>query len=680
MRRLLPVLFCLAACTPKTSSSSGGTQELPGTQARFDLDADVATPRNFYNLPWPSDLRLTSDGRPDLTGFPMSPDTTLVAGLVSTAQLRKAYPQMAVGYFEFTAPPSAQALGQVIPAAATSSVLLVDVDATSPQRGHLFPTVAHTPPTDDYVPANFLAVAGRPGMVLRPATTYAFVVMRSLKDAQGQPLGVPQPLEQLKKGETPPGSRGAAAKALYAPLWETLNTLGVPLADVAAATVFTTGNTVADLADLTNRVKEQYSVQITGLQLQPDWGTRDERLCSLVGTVRQPQFQKGTQPFNTEGLFEMGADGLPIKQGEMDTQVVITVPRTVMPSSGFPLVLYIHGSGGTSDQAVNAGPSLVAGGPSVDGQGPAYTVANFGIATACSAMPVNPERLPGATDYAYINLANPSAMRDVFRQGVIEQRLLLEALRTLHIPAASLTGCTGASLPAGAADYHFDDGKLVAMGQSMGGWYTNMLSSVEPRIGLAVPTGAGGFLSFFVLQTKIIDNVAGFLSLAVATLEPLTFTHPSMHMLDTACEAADPMVHVPRIARSPLPGFNARSIYEPVAPEDVYFDTTVYDAMALAYGNRQAGSQVWPTMQAALELDGRAGLLPYPVSGNLTSENGQVYTGAVVQHAPTWTGAGHSIYRQLPEVRNQIGCFVDGWMRTGTATVQAPRMPETACD
>jgi hypothetical protein len=656
-----------------------GLQEVAGTRVHFDVDADLTDMRLFFRLPYPSDARLTEAGTPDLRGFPNFQEVRIVTGLTQTAAAHRAYPVMPVAYFELDGAPSPRDISAVIPASPDAPLLLLDVDADSPQRGKLFPVLASVPNPDDYVPDHLLAVAPRPGMVLRSSTTYAFVVMRSLQDGAGRPLGVPLSLVQLKAGQTPAGRLGGALARLYAPLWETLRSRSIPLDDVAAATVFTTGDVVADLHAMTQGLMSRHAVEISGLRLEPTWGTRDQGFCTLVGTTRQPQFQVGTPPFDREGLFSWGQDGLPVPQGELEVPVVITLPRQPMPPAGFPLVLYVHGSGGSSDDAVNAGPAAVTDGPLEPGKGPAHTVAPYGWATACTAMPVNPERLPGASDYAYLNLGNPSAVRDTFRQGVIELRLYLEALRSLQVPPALLEGCAGISLPQDATAYHFAPENLAVMGQSMGGWYTNLLSAVEPRVKVALPTGAGGYLSYFVLQTQSVDGAAGMLGLAVGTLEPLTFMHPTMHVLDTACEAADPIVHVPHLALRPLPGHPARSIYEPVGRGDVYFATPVFDAMALAYGNRQAGQEVWPDMQQALALDGRQGLLAYPVTGNLTSDNGQSYTGVVVQYEGDGIENAHYIYRQLPAVKSQVGCFLDSWLRTGHATVMAPGVPGEPC-
>ncbi|MEW5847654.1 MAG: hypothetical protein AB2A00_02530 [Myxococcota bacterium] len=678
MKRSPAALLCLLACAP-TPSQTQPPVAIAGTQVLMDLSADWRTPVGFYAFPYPSDLRRLPGGQPDLVGFPNDGANAVVNGLREAAMERTGFPMIAVGYFAFDAAISAQDPEVVVPAATSSPVLLLDVDPASPERGRLFPTVAGTPNPDDYVAANLLTVAARPGFVLAPQRTYAFVIMRSLRDASGQPLGAPLTLQQLKSQVAPSGERGDSALTLYTPLWETLRQVGVNVAEVAAATVFTTGDVVKDLHELTEALKARHPVQITDLHLDPDDGTLDPYYCELRGTVRQPQFQRGVAPYDTEGLFEVGADGLPVEQEQRDIPVDITVPKRRMPAGGFPLVVYFHGSGGLSGDNCDDGPTLTVGGTAEKRLGPAHTVGALGLATAGAALPVNPERLPGAEDTAYLNLSNPPAFRDVFRQGVVEQRLYIEALRTLRIPPEVLAGCGGPELPEGEPAFHFDEDKLVAMGQSMGGAYTNLLGAVEPRVRIAVPTGAGGFWAYFILKTSLIDGAAGKIGLLLGTLEPLTFMHPAMNLLTTAWEPVEPLVFMGRLGRHPLPGHPVRPVYEPVGRNDRYFPTVLYDAMALAYGHQQAGQEVWSSMQEALALADNQGILPYPVQQNRTSVAGQAYTGVVVQYEGDGIADPHSIYRQLDAVKYQVGCFLTSFLATGVAVVTAPAPLGTPC-
>ncbi|MFO0588709.1 MAG: hypothetical protein U0441_14260 [Polyangiaceae bacterium] len=678
-----------------TTTSSGGASA--GTSAAFDLGADLTKPESFYDLPYPSDLRLTATGTPDLTGLPFPSTATSVPGLVKTAMEHPGFPVVPVAYFRFSAPIAEMDVTAVIAADKASPILLVDVDPDSSERGSLTPVVATTPPTDGWVTDNMLAVAGRPGFVLHPKRKYAFVVMSSLKDASGAALSQPAALADLRDGKTPSGALGEKAVALYAPLWETLKTLGVDAAEVAAATVFTTGDVVQENANLATALEQKYSADIQGLQVDPDDGAQHDTYCELVGKITYPQFQKGDPPFNTEGSFDFSDNGLPAKQRDEDAPITITIPKGEMPANGFPLVLYFHGSGGLSTAVVDRGKWHPESDPSkcpssgldtwngvtgcnTKGEGPAWVVAPFGFAMAGSALPLNPERLPNAGETAYLNLENLSSMRDNFRQGILEQRLFLNALAKLTIDPAKVAACSGLSLPAGQSVYKFDLQTVYAQGQSMGGMYTNLISATEPRIKASLPTGAGGYWSHFILITPLIPGVAGKVGVALlGTTAKLTFLHPGLNLFQTAAEAVDPMVSMPRLARRPLPNHPVRPIYEPVGKGDSYFPMETYDAMALAYGHKEAGNVVWPTMQEALKLAGLDGVLDYPVVEDVTSEAGGKYTGVIVQYEGDGVYDPHAIYSQLDDVKYQYGCFFSTFLKTGKAQVLAPKPLGSPC-
>jgi hypothetical protein len=699
--RWLPIVAAVACSSPSppTDAQSDGSADAspsPPSQAVFDLTADLHAPEHFYDVPYPSDLRLTAQGTPDVAGFRRpAAAATLLDGLIETAQQRRGFPTLSVGYFRFTAPVASQDPATVIPAERTARVLLVDVDPRSDERGRLVPTVAATPRSDGYLLPNSLAVAARPGFVLRAGRTYAFVVMRALGDALGRPLESAPAWSDLAAGRTPDGPRGAAVATLYRPLVETLGTLGVDVTQVATATVFTTGDVVADTAALGDRVLARHDVTVDGLALAAgDDATSHPRFCQLTGTVTYPQFQHGVPPFDADGNFRFDADGnptpttYPTLPNYARAPVSLTLPRAAMPAAGYPLVVYFHGSGGTSRAAVDRGtwaPESATHpcpgdhdvwngvtGCNTLGQGPAHVLAPRGFATAASALPVNPERLPMASETAYLNLNNLRAFRDTFRQGVLEQRLFIRALSRLSIPASLVAQCTGAVLPAGVTAARFDVARLVVQGQSMGGMYTNLISATEPAIRAAIPTGAGGYWGYFILQTQLVPGAASTLGLVLNTNVPLTFMHPALALLETAWEPADPIVYMPRVAREPLPNHPTRPIYEPVGQGDSYFPTTVYDAVALAYGHQQAGATVWPTMQTVLALDGLSGTVGYPVADNRRSRAGTAYTGVVVQYAGDGVYDPHALYSQLDAVKYQYSCFAQTFVATGTGRVFDP--------
>lgn len=696
-----------AAVSPQDAVTDQGPADASasGAQAVMDLSADTTDRDHWYDLPWPSDLRRTAEGAPDYRGFPVPPTATLVRGVLEIAGQRQGFTALPVGFFRFSGALATRAPTEVIPAEGSAPVLLIDIDPRSPERGRLIPTVAQTWDEDEYLPAHTLAVAAYPGFVLRPERRYAFVLTRALRDAAGAPVRASAAMASLRAGQTPAGDRGAAAQALYAPLWEALRAKGIDPATVVAATVFTTGDAPRELAALGDRVLQRHDVTIEDLRLATgESETRHPRFCQINARVRMPQFQRGEPPFNTEGTFAFDADGLPQPvtyaghPGYGDVPVVLTIPRRAMGAEGFPLVLYLHGSGGTSTSAVDRGTwrprsaSHPCTGVATDawqgvtgcftaGEGPAHVLAQRGFATASQALPVNPERLPGATSLAYLNFANLKAFRDTFRQGVLESRLFIEALGRVRIPASIIAQCTGASLPAGVTEGRFDLSRLIAQGQSMGGMYTNLLSATEPRVRAAIPTGAGGFWSYMVLRTQTVPNVERLLPVVVGTRSRLTHMHPTLALLEMAWEPAEPLVFVSRIARDPLPQHPVRPIYEAVGQGDSYFATEVYDATALAFGHPQLGAAVWPTMQTSLALDGISGLRSYPVSNNLRGADMAPYTGAVIQYAGDGVYDPHAIYAQLDAVKFQYGCFAQSFACTGAATIYdaAGRAADAEC-
>lgn len=669
---MLALLAPSVALAPGCSSDDGGAAaETPAVTVAFDPDAQFAAENAFFDFPYPSDLRLTPQGTPDVAAFP-DPGVPILVGLKKAAQERRGFPVVPAAYFKFNAKLLDRDPEQLVDGGVKAPLLLLDVDPASPERGKAYPVVAQTPNADAYVPEHLLSIAARPGIVLPPNRKYAFVVTRAVGMDGGKEPGAPAALAALARGDTPPGAKGAQLRELYAPLWETLDKVGVVRTDVVAATVFTTGDVVADNAALGDLVTKAYAPDLTDLVLEADPQNKQPALCHVRAKIVLPQFQKGAPIYTTEGLFDIGADGVPVKQRDESVPVSIAIPRQPMPAGGYPLVIYFHGSGGVSRQLIDGGDL---GDP--PDRWPAGVLAPFGFASAGSALPISPERVPGAKDIDYINVNNLVAMRDTFRQGILESRMFLAALSRVKIPPAVLAGCAGVSLPAGETDYHFADGPH-AQGQSMGGMYTNLVSASEKRIKLAVPTGAGGFWVYFILKTSTVPGAAGLVALLLRTTEKLSFLHPALQIAETALEPIDPMVSAARVANRPLPGHPARPVYEPVGKDDSYFPTTIFDAMDLAYAHPRVGDEVWPSMRDAQKLVGLDAPISYPVKANLRSVDGQPYTGAIVQYAPD-NYDGHAIYRKHDAVIYQYGCFHSTFRKTGTAVIPAPAPLGTAC-
>jgi hypothetical protein len=625
----------LAACEPDASNT-----------VYFDV-GNTDSAETFWNAPFPSDLRLDANGAPDIGAFPNPRNVPILSSLLSLVPLRRGWPLMSAAYFRFSAPPPAHDLEVVF---AGGPAWLIDIDPSSDERGTSFPVVVKTLANDAYAPDFLVAIAPRPGIVLRASTQYAYVLTKD-----------------FAPGFTPP----SALATTYPTLGSMLDGTGIAMKDVLVATVFTTGDETARIRARSEAIRAAYEPVLSTPALVG--GDTYDGFCRLSATITVPQFQTGTAPFDTDGLFVLDDNDIPMKQGELTIPVVITLPKQAMPAAGWPLYQFFHGSGSRSTGLVDLGPALTSEDITTPGLGPGYVVATQGIAAASSALPVNPERVVNAGDYDYLNINNLSAFPQTFQQGVFEQRLLLDALLALRIPDAALAGCTGITTTGG--EHFFDPTKLVAGGQSMGGMYTNMVASVEERYGALVPTGAGGFWNLMILEASLVPGARALLGTALGVDdEQLTFVHPALDSISLAWEAAEPITAMSRLAHRPLPGFTARHIYEPVPNNDENFTPAIYDAAALAYGNQQAGPILWGTMQEALRHGDLAGVLSYPVTGN---RNGK--TQVVVQFEGDGIVDPHYIYRQLETVKHQYSCFLGTYIRDGVPTVPPPNVLAHPC-
>ena len=158
---------------------------------------------------------------------------------------------------------------------------------------------------------------------------------------------------------------------------------------------------------------------------------------------------------------------------------------------------------------------------------------------------------------------------------------------------------------------------------------------------------------------------------------PLTVLHPALMVLQHAWEAADPISYMPRVAARPLPGRTSTSLFVPVGQGDSFFPEPIFDAAAIAYHLKQAGTEHWPALQQGLSLAGQGGIEGYPVSGNVAAGDG--YTGVVAQYQGDGLADPHAIFMQLPELRYQWSCFFRSHKDSGEATVFAPADPAAAC-
>src|SRR5207244_1553734 len=129
---------------------------------------------------------------------------------------------------------------------------------------------------------------------------------------------------------------------------------GEPIAK-GGATTFTTGDPTSDMKALRDAVYRDVPAPPAPTMLT--WlsgGSFDE----YDGVYDAPFYQQGTVPFLTPdqgGTIAFDAQGRPALVRIDHLRFAMSVPRSAMPASGYPMVLYAHGTGGDYRSFISEG-------------------------------------------------------------------------------------------------------------------------------------------------------------------------------------------------------------------------------------------------------------------------------------------------------------------------------------
>lgn len=622
----------------------------------------------FWDLPLPSDLRREEDGTFQIDTWPGATAKTAKMWLgVGDRRLVDGWGLSGgiIAAFTGAIDPSSLPEGGADTLEPGASIYLLDVDPSSPARGQRLPIRAYfTAEELEVAPANVLTVNPVFGALRRPSTTYALVVTDRVRDLAGDPVGRSEPFHLAFEDE--PGADPAAVENL-APLRDTLSELGVDPSEVVGAAVFRTLDPDANLRGLAQWADAQPMPA-----LAEPWQVTQEYESYQVLTARftVPVIQSGERPYfeDGEGIIVRDDAGDPVIQSTQDVRLALTIPKMPQPEGGFPLTMYLHGSGGNWREAIDRGPKEeVDDAPDAPaGTGPAEWLARRGVATIAHDFPLHGDRNdpPDTTGLALYNLfGNVDATLDNFDVAAMELVLLSRFVLAIEIDASLAATLDAGDAPDGLI--RIDPERLTAMGQSMGTTLGVRWASVDPRLRGAVWSGAGGVL------VEIGLHAVEPLDLHMITAgqtgippEQLTEAHPFLPMLQHVWDIADPISVARHVVREPWRGNAPKDVFMTAGVYDGYFTPASQAAIAGALGVPLAGERVEEELGATLELFG----LPeetFPVSGNLDG-----HTAAVVQFAADNT-KGHYVVFNQDGARYQYTCFLASVGTPGGAVIPA---------
>ncbi len=579
----------------------------------------------FFDLPWPSDLRLGPEGTPDLTGFPNPGFVDLLdAYLTAIASRQRGYSTNGAVYFRFS---RSVDLGSVPgePAATLAegaSVFLVDVDPESPRRGERHPCIVEYEERQTlFWPGRTLTIRPVPGIPLAGGRTYAAVVLRGVRPAEGGTFARDEDLEAALGA----GGDDAVARVRdhLGPALLALEASGVPRDEVLSLAVFTTQDPTAIGFAIRDWLRDEGSPH--AVPTFDGWapGTGGRGIVEVLGRYTAPIFQEGEVPYAVEGgAIELGPDGAPIVHGSYEARFALTVPAgSTVPEGGYPLVLYSHGTGGDYR-------SFIADGTAALLAAEGYAVMGIDQIHHGTRNPTDlgPEIL-------FFNLNNPDAVRFNTLESAIDIVQQARAARAMAVPDL-VGGITGGPI-------RIDPDRLYFFGHSQGGLVGPLFLGIDDSVDGAVVSAGGGLIAYALLEKEeplsIPDVVRAALNLgagnteAVFAAEGFDFDHPVITLLQGWIDPSDPVNYGAYAFATPRPGFSPKSILSTEGLMDAYVSPGSIEALAVAMRvpllepvSRPVPAYALlgiPTMGPAVRgnvADGAAtaGLLQFPMDGH----------------------------------------------------------------
>ena len=516
------------ACGPSEEDKGAVTEPVPALHGSFRIPTDLDGARGFLDVPFPSDIDVRPDGTRVVQTFPNPTLSTVLEDYRAELSKEPGWQTNGAMFMGFEAdldpallPTPAQSM------LADSPIQLVVVDAQSPYLGERIPLRLRVEQAETlFVPIHTLVALPVLGIPLRPATTYALVEQTSALSADGLHVAPSPQLAMLLADQAPSEPHLAHAHAAYAPLRQNIEAVGLHLADVGNATVFTTLEPLHEMAAGREVVVRNAPYATANWQKV----TENSTYTQYQGTIALPIFPQGTAPWSTfdgvTGRFKLDANGDPIAQGSEEVVFALTVPRGTQPSGGWPVVVVAHGTGGSYRSFLGTGNA-----------DEAAFIARAGCAAVSISQPIHFSRngfSEGLEEINTFNFLNPNGAKGIWRQAALESIALFYSLQTLEPPL----GISGGTEPV-----VFNHQLHLFFGHSQGGITGSLMAGVEKDLDLAILSGAGGGFAESLLEKKepvVIANAVR-LVLSIDENEPLDEFHPVLTFMQLLGEQLEPL-------------------------------------------------------------------------------------------------------------------------------------------
>lgn len=632
--------------------------EVPGG----DTDGD------FYRLPFPNDIRIGADGRVDMSGH-HNPGLIYIGGALVDSYLDAAeglrgFSTNPAVFFRFTQNPE---FGSIVGSGDSPTIHFVNIDPDSATYDtRVAMRWAVTTGGGKFICPRYIAVRPAWTTPLEHGTTYAVFMTNGIRGMDGELPRVQPDFAAMLAPDPPSGAPLAAAWNAYQPFRDYLVDKSIGSESVVAAAVFTTQDPDADVAALRAgaRAEDPPSLQnitrcganVTGPCADGDRGAciNADGLIEVHATYQAPVFQAGTRPYllPDDGGEIQFAGGRAVVQSDETICVSMTFPRdATMPESGWPVVMFGHGTGGTFTSHIGGGTAARVANIQVGGE--SVRMVSVGIDGPMHGPRRGDSEL--SEELLFYNFANPAAAVGNVQQGAADFFTLTWLLENLDIEID------------GVGPVRFDADRMYYFGHSQGATVGVPFSAYEESLDATILSGVGGGLVLSLLNKTSPHDVAAGVEFVLTdggrTGGSVNDTDPLLSLVQMVVDPVDSLNYAQLLTRTPpVEGDGGVHTFMSYGIGDSYTPEPTQDAFAKAAllgmpSGAPGGLQGFRSVE-------------YPVSGNRTV-NEQPLTAVVIPAIPDGYDGHFVIFRNAALTRQSME-FLGTAAQSGVPTVSAP--------
>ncbi|MCP4679669.1 MAG: hypothetical protein GY854_30090 [Deltaproteobacteria bacterium] len=633
--------ICTGFQPPFWKSPCVEPDEEVATKIYFDIGR---TAGEFYRFPFPNDVDMQG-GHIDLTGHPDPGEIIPELGNAIDDYIElvendlDGFGTQSHVYFRFNRWPNEKTMKN------GENLYIVNIDPESEKyKEKAWNRFQANSARGLYICHNWLAIGPSLGRPLLPGTTYAAVVTNDILATNGTPVQPDDDFPAMLSDTKPSNAGLASVWSIYEPLRVYLKEEGIDPSSIVAASVFTTGNPAAKIPKIREAVRSSAAPTVSELKNESGSG-----YTLYTGKLAVPFYQKGTRPFagvEDGGAIEYDANGLPVLVETEQVKLALMVPDGDAPASGWPIILYAHGTEGDELSFLDSIAAKMAG---INAAVISLEHVQHGDRRGLSAA--DAELGANSPDALFYNLKNPRAARDNKIQSAADYFQLTRLVEDFET-------ITGESVT-------FDPARIFFYGHSQETHGQLLFATHEPLVKGVILSGTGGNFMSSLLAKKNSYDLASATNLILMDVN-LDYSHPMLNLIQAAFDPVDPANHARYVYRNSFGNlvYPKRHVFMSYGVGDTYSPESTQSTLARVLGLVQ-----WPTSEHQIDAVQTIDSLPHTSTIYVGSVG---VTIVVVIYEPSAGQDGHFVMFENPNAISQSTEFIRTMIEEGVPTLAKP--------